>query len=74
MLKCKTCGKELREEDEGITWRKCTICKQPVCFDDIHYIGTWLRGLYKDYVNVIPVCKEELPKKKLRAVAEKILK
>lgn len=60
MLKCKTCGKELKEEDEGRTWRRCSICKQPVCFDDIHYIGVWVRGkrfffANQHHVNVIPV-------------------
>ncbi|AKG91610.1 hypothetical protein GAH_01071 [Geoglobus ahangari] len=73
MLKCKTCGKELSEEDEGRTWRRCTICKKPVCFDDIHYIGTWMRGLYKDYVTVIPVCEDELPRKRLKAEVEEKL-
>ncbi len=70
MLKCKTCGKDLTEEDRGITWRECTICKKPVCFDHIHYIGTWMRGLYKDYVTVIPVCEDELPRKKLKTRIE----
>ncbi len=66
VIRCKTCGKELNEADEGKTWRKCTICKKPVCFEDIHYIGTWMRGLYKDYVTVIPVCEDELPRKRLK--------
>jgi len=72
-MKCVACGKELREEDEGITWRRCSICKRPVCFDDIRYIGTWIRGLYKNYINVIPVCPECLPKSMLRRLAERTL-
>ncbi len=72
MLKCITCGRELNEEDEGRTWRRCSICKNPVCLDDIHYIGTWIRGLYKNYVSVIPVCKDCLLKPALRRVAEKM--
>lgn len=73
MLSCKTCGRDLKEEEEGLTWRKCTICKQPVCFDHIHYIGTWMRGLYKDYVTVIPVCEDELPRKRLKKEIEEKL-
>ena len=73
MLECKTCGKELKEDAEGIGWRRCTICKKPVCFDHIHYIGTWMRGLYKDYVTVIPVCEDELPRKRLKAKVEEKL-
>ncbi len=73
-MKCVTCGKELKEEEEGISWRRCTICKKPVCFDDIHYIGTWVRTIYKDYVDVIPVCENELPKKALKRIAEETLR
>ncbi len=73
MLRCKTCGKNLKEEDRGTAWRECTICKKPVCFDHIHYIGTWMRGLYKDYVTVIPVCEDELPRKKLKTQIEEKL-
>jgi len=74
MIKCVTCGRELREEDEGITWRSCSICKKPVCFNDVHYIGTWIRGLYKNFVTVIPVCKDCLPKSMLKRLAERMLK
>lgn len=63
-IKCVTCGRELKPEDEGKTWRECSICKKPICLDDIHYIGVWRRGLYRNYVEVIPVCKEDMPKKK----------
>ena len=54
----------LKPEDEGITWRRCEICRAPVCFNDIHYRGTKVKGLYKDYVMVIPVCEDELKRKK----------
>ncbi|WP_456327237.1 hypothetical protein [Archaeoglobus sp.] len=73
-MKCVGCGRELREEDEGITWRRCSICKNPVCFDCIRYIGTWVRGLYKNFINVIPVCPNCLPKSMLKRLAEKKLK
>ncbi len=73
-LKCVTCGKELREDEEGITWRRCSICKSPVCLNDIRYMGTWVRGLYKNYVTVIPVCENCLPKSMLKRLAEKIHK
>jgi len=69
-MNCVTCGKELKETDEGKTWRSCTICKKPVCFDCIHYIGTWKRTIYRDYVDVIPVCENELPKKRRRLAEE----
>ena len=51
----------LRKEEE---LRECSICKRPLKPDDIHYIGLWRRGIYKDYVEVIPVCKDDLPKKR----------
>jgi|Deesub1362B_J571_1020462.scaffolds.fasta_scaffold00140_16 hypothetical protein len=63
-MKCKTCGRALKTEDEGIIWRRCEICKTPVCFNDIHYMGTKVKGLYKDYIMVIPVCEDELKRKK----------
>ncbi|HID43399.1 MAG TPA: hypothetical protein EYP30_06460 [Archaeoglobaceae archaeon] len=63
-IACVTCRKELKGDDEGKTWRTCSICKKPVCFDDIHYIGVWRRGLYRDYVEVIPVCEKDMPKKR----------
>ncbi|MCS7122003.1 MAG: hypothetical protein NZ895_05330 [Archaeoglobaceae archaeon] len=61
-MKCVECGKELEEKKEGIEWRLCTFCKKSVCFDDLHYIGIWRRGLYSNFVDVFPVCKNCLPK------------
>jgi len=72
-MKCVTCGKELKENEEGVIWRMCTICKKPVCFDDIHYIGTWMRTIYRNYVDVIPVCENELPKKRIKRLVEEKL-
>ncbi|ADC64866.1 hypothetical protein Ferp_0696 [Ferroglobus placidus DSM 10642] len=72
-MKCVSCGRELKEDEEGISWRRCTICKKPVCFDDIHYIGTWMRTIYRDYVDVIPVCENELPKRRIRRLVEEKL-
>ncbi len=63
-MQCVTCGRELNERREGKEWRFCTFCKKPVCFDDLHYLGVWKRGLYRDYVEVVPVCKSCLPKKR----------
>ncbi|AEA46410.1 hypothetical protein [Archaeoglobus veneficus] len=65
-LKCVVCGKELKKDDEGRAWRKCTICKKPVCFDHLRYMGVWRRGLYRDYVEVVPVCENDMPKKRRR--------
>ncbi|RLI77434.1 hypothetical protein DRP05_10115 [Archaeoglobales archaeon] len=62
-LKCVICGRELNPKEEERTWRRCSICKKPVCMEHIHYIGVWRRGLYKDYVEVIPVCEKYMPKK-----------
>jgi len=69
-LKCVVCGKPLKPEDEGKTWRRCAICKKPVCFDHLHYMGIWRRGLYKDYVEVVPVCEKDMPKKRRKPPEE----
>jgi hypothetical protein len=69
-VECVTCGKLLKVNENGITWRECSICKKPVCFNDIHYIGTWVRGLYRDYITVIPVCEKEFPKKRRVIIEE----
>jgi hypothetical protein len=42
----------------------CSICKKQLNLDEVHYIGFWRKGLYKDYVEVIPVCKDDLPRKR----------
>lgn len=63
-IKCSTCGRELAARDEEKTWRKCTFCKKPVCFDDIHYIGVQKRGLYGEYIEVMPVCEKDMLKKR----------
>ena len=61
-LKCSTCGKELLSNDLGKKWRKCHFCEEPICFKDTHYLGVRVKGLYNDYIDVVPVCKKCYPK------------
>lgn len=61
-LKCSTCGKELLPNDLGKKWRRCHFCEAPTCFNDIHYLGVRVSGLYTDYIDVVSVCKECYPK------------
>ncbi len=63
-MNCSVCGKEIDEKKEGVIWRYCSFCKKPICFDDVHYIGVWRQGLYKDYVEVLPICEKCMPKKR----------
>lgn len=60
--KCSTCGKELLPEDMDKKWRKCHFCGKPICFDHTHYLGVRLPGLYRDYLDVVGVCKKCMPK------------
>lgn len=60
--KCSTCGKELLPNDLGKNWRKCHFCGEPMCFDDTHYLSVRVKGLYNDYLDVVPVCKKCYPK------------
>ena len=73
-MRCVGCGRELREGDEGVTWRRCSICKSPVSCDGIRYEGTRDRGLFKSFVKVMPVCTSCLPKSMLKRLAEKKLR
>ena len=61
-LKCSTCGKELLPKDLGKKWRRCHFCEAPICFNDTHYLGVRVKGLYTDYLDVVSVCKECYPK------------
>jgi hypothetical protein len=70
-MKCSSCGRELEERKYGVTWRACFSCKSPLCFECIHYVAVRKKGLYKEYIETIPVCKNCTPKKK---IAEKLAK
>jgi hypothetical protein len=63
-LKCQICERALNPKEEGKVWRSCSICKKPICFDDLHYMCMWRRGLYKDYAECIPACEKCMPKKR----------
>jgi hypothetical protein len=63
-MRCSTCSKELKE-DECVTWRECSFCKSPICLDCIRYTAIRRQGLYKEYIDTIPVCKDCTPKKRL---------
>lgn len=69
-MECSKCGKELEEKDFEVTWRRCSFCKIPVCDDCIHYMAVKRKGLYKEYIETLPVCEKCTPKKK---VDEKLL-
>ncbi|TDA27707.1 MAG: hypothetical protein DSN99_03860 [Archaeoglobi archaeon] len=63
IVRCETCKRELNIKDKNKDWRECFFCKKPVCFDDLHYVGVWKRGLYDEFIEVVPVCKNCRPKK-----------
>ncbi|TDA27256.1 MAG: hypothetical protein DSO01_03445 [Archaeoglobi archaeon] len=63
IVRCETCRRELNIKDKNKDWRECFFCKKPVCFDDLHYVGVWKRGLYDEFIEVVPVCKNCRPKK-----------
>lgn len=62
-IKCVVCGKELKARDKNKEWRECFFCKKSVCFEDIHYVGVWRKGLYEEFIEVVPVCNQCKPKK-----------
>ncbi|MEG9194410.1 MAG: hypothetical protein HA490_01355 [Archaeoglobales archaeon] len=63
IVRCETCKRELNIKDKNEDWRECFFCKKPVCFDDLHYVGVWKKGLYNEFIEVVPVCKNCRPKK-----------
>jgi len=62
-LICVDCKKELKALDKNREWRECFFCKKPVCLDDLRYMGVWKKGLYGEFIEVVPVCKNCKPKK-----------
>lgn len=73
VLKCSKCGKELEEKDLGIHWRNCTFCKSPICSDCTHYMAVKRKGLYREYVETIPVCEDCTPKRKMDEMLAEIV-
>ncbi|MCQ4152950.1 MAG: hypothetical protein NOM71_01660 [Archaeoglobi archaeon] len=63
IVRCETCKRELNIKNKNKDWRECFFCKKPVCFDDLHYVGVWKKGLYNEFIEVVPVCKNCRPKK-----------
>ncbi|MEM2865900.1 MAG: hypothetical protein QW098_02000 [Candidatus Hadarchaeales archaeon] len=63
MPKCSCCGRELKEKDKEKIWRECRYCGLPVCFNCTHYLGTTVRDLFGDHVEVVCVCGVCKPKK-----------
>jgi len=57
---CESCG---READEV---RRCAICKKVLCMDCVRYLVVKKKTIYKEYEDSIPVCKDCLPKTKLK--------
>lgn len=72
-MECSECGKELREDERGITWRECSFCGKPVCLDCIRYVAVKRKGIYKEFVDTIPVCKNCTPEKRLSDKLAKIV-
>ncbi len=66
-MKCSTCGKEVEDV------KYCSICKAPICLDCVHYVGVRKKTIYKEYDDAIPVCKNCLPKIKLKGKLVRIL-
>jgi len=70
-VKCSGCGKELDEKNLDVNWKYCTFCKSPICSDCTHFMAVKRKGLYKEYIETIPVCENCTPKKRMdRKLAE----
>ncbi len=63
IVRCEVCKREFNIKDKNKDWRECFFCKKPVCFDDVHYVGVWKKGLYNEFIEVVPVCKNCRPRK-----------
>lgn len=58
MVKCSSCGRELRDEDFRKKWNKCEFCGDPICIGCSHYVGAEVKDLWKDFISVRRVCKK----------------
>jgi hypothetical protein len=55
---CSSCGKLIEPEKA----RKCETCGRVVCLDCLGYFAVHKRSVYRDYYDLVPVCKECRPK------------
>ncbi|MCS7129961.1 MAG: MDM20/NAA25 family protein [Archaeoglobaceae archaeon] len=62
-VKCIICEKSMKLRDQEKEWRECFFCKKPVCFEDLRYVGVWRKGLYSEFIEVVPICGNCKPKK-----------
>jgi len=65
---CSTCGKEIKKDV-----RQCSICKKPLCPDCVRYMVVKRKTIYKEYEDSIPVCKDCLPKTRLKKKLARIV-
>ena len=55
-LKCADCGRAVPPNDEERKWARCRFCGKPICFECVRYVGTTIRGVFMDYVEVMRTC------------------
>lgn len=60
---CEICGKKFAMKDFEKLLRRCQWCNRIMCLDCTRYIGVRKSGLFKDYVDVIRICKDCYPKR-----------